>query len=246
MPNLTFDYLCYTQLNSMTWCATAQFIVPSQLRLWSTVSKPLSPSTPFPSFIDLRNLYWQIEPTNQQLSLPQIAHNKRQQQRSGVRILLDTLLDKLGISDTLDESQFPYRLVNSHYYVCFSHSQDKVAVVISHHRAVGIDIETQNIPWHVVQRFYHTAELSILAKLSEEQRILVSKRLWQLKESFIKIYQYKLAQGLGMDYSYLITNLILADDHSTIICDDHSDESDPSYQGYQILVLSEQQTIIIF
>jgi len=55
-------------------------------------------------------------------SVPALARKQRQQQRQGVRQLLKELLKKLAIDDTLDESSFPYRLVNSQHYVCFSHT----------------------------------------------------------------------------------------------------------------------------
>jgi len=198
-------------------------------------------------------------------SVPALARKQRRQQRQGVRQLLQELLKKLEIDDTLDESSFPYRLVNSQHYVCFSHTgassskqttesyqtdlthlHSKIAVVISRQRPAGIDIETNNIAWHVVKRFYSESELAILQELSITQRERIAKLLWQIKESFIKVNQYTLAQGLGMDYSHLIPSLI----------NNNKDTNSPSilntieaanYQSiYRITALQSQQTVVVF
>ena len=189
-----------------------------------------------------------------------MAQHQRQLQRKGVRLLLQQLLAELKLRDTLDESNFPYRLSSSEYYVCFSHTgsknhdinqntvqtinkslNSKVTVVISRHRPIGIDIETNHVAWHVAQRFYSEHEMAALQALSPLQRRIIAKLLWQIKESFIKIHQYKLAQGLGVDYSYLIADLIHAirePSYLMVIADIKSD--------YRIAVLSAQQTIVIF
>ncbi|GAF61209.1 phosphopantethiene-protein transferase domain family protein [Psychrobacter sp. JCM 18903] len=189
-----------------------------------------------------------------------MAQHQRHLQRKGVRLLLQQLLDELKLRDTLDESNFPYRLSSSKYYVCFSHTgnknhdtnqntvqtinkslNSKVTVVISRHRPIGVDIETNHVAWHVAQRFYSEHEMAALQALSPLQRKIIAKLLWQIKESFIKIHQYKLAQGLGIDYSYLIADLVYAIREPSslmVIVDIKSD--------YRIAVLSAQQTIVIF
>ncbi|TXD98043.1 4'-phosphopantetheinyl transferase superfamily protein [Psychrobacter frigidicola] len=254
MPTLYLQDICYTQLDSITWCATAKLIRPIPTSIWSDLFKPLAPFDLLLNYMPFnsKTLLWQINNPKNQLSTPQIAHNRRQQQRKGVRLLLHSLITKLNINDTLNESQFPYRLMNSGYYVCFSHSgmdglgsgqsNDKVAVAISYRRTIGIDIETQNIAWTVAQRFYHPAEIDFLVKLPIEQRLVIVKWLWQIKESFIKIYHYKLAQGLGMNYMAIIPDLMagLNKDCTTnfLINDNKSD--------YQIVILSSQQMLVIF
>ncbi len=227
--------ILYTQLDpmTMTWCATAK--VPAS--------------------------HCDIKKTNTCLAAPQIAYNQRQQQRAGVRLLLQALLKRLDIVDSLDESNFPYRLTHSQYYVCFSHSSGsnknttrmqndieksdipyvKVAVVISRHRASGIDIEVKEVKWQLAKRFYHPKELAILQALPMIQRSSAIKCLWQIKESFIKIHQYTLAQGLGMDYSVIAPDLIkLPTDSPPLltITDDNS--------GYRIAVIPSQQTVIVY
>ena len=232
MQTLNLHNIQYTQLNPMTWCATAEVTAPfSQNRV------DLLSNSPVPS-------------------ARETAYHQRLQQRAGVRLLLQSLLDKLNIIDSLDDISFPYRLVDSQYYVCFSHTgasskfatneniiehlDNKVAVVISHHRPAGIDIEVNNVKWQVVQRFYHTNEIAILQTLPTVQRDIIAKLLWQIKESFIKIYQYKLAQGLGMDYSYLIADLISgATSNSPLLV--FSDNK----SNYYITLSLYQQTVIV-
>ena len=216
----------------MTWCATAEVTAPfSQNRVYLLSNSPVP-------------------------SARETAYHQRMQQRAGVRLLLQSLLDKLNIIDSLDDTSFPYRLVDSQYYVCFSHTgasskfatneniiehlDNKVAVVISHHCPAGIDIEVNNVKWQVVQRFYHANEIVILQTLPTVQRDIIAKLLWQIKESFIKIYQYKLAQGLGMDYSYLIADLISgATSNSPLLV--FSDNK----SNYYITLSLYQQTVIV-
>lgn len=137
---------------------------------------------------------------------------KRQAQRVGVRLLLQKLLAHLNITDTLKESAFPYRLTDNRYFVCFSHSAHALAVAVSFERAIGIDVEVGTIKWQVAKRYFHQDEIATLHTLSICQRALVSKRLWQIKESFIKIDQSKLYQGLGVSYHSIINELVAIED----------------------------------
>lgn len=237
MQTLNLHNIQYTQLNPMTWCATAEVTVPfsqNRVDLLSNSSVPSARET---------------------------AYHQRLQQRAGVRLLLQSLLDKLNIIDSLDDTSFPYRLFDSQYYVCFSHTgasnkfatdkhrndkvfehlDNKVAVVISHHCPAGIDIEVNNVKWQVVQRFYHANEIGILQTLPTVQRDIIAKLLWQIKESFIKIYQYKLAQGLGMDYSYLMTCLINSIKEKLPLLVFEDDKT-----NYHLAYLPEQQTVIVY
>ena len=163
--------------------------------------------------------------------------------------------------DTLNDASFPYRLANSQYYVCFSHTgahkpiisnqhknenlfkhlDNKVAVIISTHHPVGIDIEINAVKWEVAQRFYHANEIAVLQTLSTMQRDTAAKLLWQIKESFIKIFQYKLAQGLGKDYSYLIADLISGATSKSPLLDINDNKS-----NYRIALLRHQQTVIVY
>ena len=239
MQNLMLHDILYTQLDpmTMTWCATAQV-------------RPIQP--------------YYDQAADAHLAAPQIARHQRQQQRAGVRLLLQALLEKMNIRDTLDESSFPYRLTRSQYYVCFSHTgassqsnaaqlniekpfnrsdnlDNQVAVVISCHRPAGIDIEANNVKWQVVKRFYHPKELAILQALPMIQRSSAIKCLWQIKESFIKIHQYTLAQGLGMDYSAIIYDLLNQPIETLPLLTLTDDKT-----NYRISVISSQQTVIIY
>ncbi|MEL0619341.1 4'-phosphopantetheinyl transferase family protein [Psychrobacter proteolyticus] len=271
MPTSNLTQIQYTQLDTTTWCVTAQVSeTVSHLVTGSLWNKSLwlsSCNTSYEDIIkfDSLNWYYQVATAVPKHSVPALARKQRQQQRQGVRQLLQELLKKLEIDDTLDESSFPYRLVNSQHYVCFSHTgtnsskqttesnqtnftrlHSKIAVVISRQRPAGIDIEINNIAWHVVKRFYSESELSILQELSTDQRERTAKLLWQIKESFIKVNQYTLAQGLGMDYSHLISSLI-ENNKEVNSASVLNDSEDTDYQSvYRIATLQSQQTVIVF
>ena len=260
ISTLSLTQLHYTQLDATTWCATAQVSqtlkAQQEEKIWQT--------TAFTSHIaryDFTEVNWQYHSATLTLSVRELAHKQRQLQRQGVRLLLKKLLNELNISDSLDESGFPYRLSNNGYYVCFSHTssanknnvsersaltlnetlKSHVAVIITRHRPVGIDVESNNIKWRVAQRFYSTDELAALNLLPIIQRDNLAKLLWQIKESFIKIHQYTLAQGLGMDYAYLIPDLIcyLEEPLVTRVIQCQSPH-------YRIAILPNQQTVVIF
>jgi len=266
MPTLNLYNIQYSQLDSKTWYATAQVTASCPLIFFDLFSN--SPLLFNANLLNIdtdkfSHITWHYHISNVSLSARKIAYQQRQKQRAGVRLLLQSLLNKLDINDSLDDVSFPYRLVDSQYYVCFSHTgasspntstqqnrekpfnglDNKVAVVISCHRPAGIDIESNNVAWRVAKRFYHTNEIAILQALTITQRDTVAKLLWQIKECFIKIYQYKLAQGLGMDYSYLITGLVngieaQAQPPSLAFNDDKT--------GYYLILLPEQQTVIVY
>ncbi|WLP95549.1 4'-phosphopantetheinyl transferase superfamily protein [Psychrobacter sp. M13] len=169
--------------------------------------------------------------------------SKRQNQRNGVRLLLQRLLTELAIVDTLDELAFPYRLSRHGYYVCFSHSADKVAVAISYQQAVGIDVEVNTVAWKVAKRYYHASEIAILELLPNAKRDYLVKLLWQVKESLIKIDQNKLAAGLGVPYTALARQLVENDD----IADSSSIQLNHHHAANrQLMILATQQTIVVF
>ncbi|MGM8939349.1 4'-phosphopantetheinyl transferase family protein [Psychrobacter glaciei] len=264
MPTLPLTHIQYTQLDPMTWCATAQVSEPLYVNtkaIWGKSTRLSVSHILDTDFRKISRINWYYHPLQSQLSVKEVAHNQRQRQRKGVRLLLKALLNKLEITDILNESSFPYRLVESQHYVCFSHTDmghrsdigkdsehnnsrtpsNYIAVVISRHHAVGIDIETNEVAWHVAQRFYHPHETAALQALPKSERNALTKLLWQIKESFIKVYQYKLAQGLGINYSYLIPSLInIINENAalSVISDNKA--------NYHIVVLPSQQTVIVF
>ena len=269
MSTLKLRDIDYQQLDATTWYASAQIITPSFLNYSDLLSdlpllfNPnlfLNTSVEKLRHMQWRQMQWYRIPTVS-LSKREIAHRQRQQQRTGVRLLLQSLLNKLEMIDTLNDASFPYRLANSQYYVCFSHTgahnkiisnqhkknkpfdylDNKVAVVISAHRPVGIDIEINAVKWQVAQRFFHVNEMAILQTLPPMQRNIIAKLLWQIKESFIKVFQYKLAQGLGKDYSYLIADLIKDATSNSPLLDINDNKS-----NYRIALLRYQQTVIVY
>lgn len=264
MSPLNLTELHYTQLDSTTWCATAQVSETLWLNfeaLKAQVSWLLMAHAPYIHFYNFTELYWEYYASPHIISARQMAHHQRQLQRQGVRQLLQKLLARLKIDDTLDESHFPYRLRESRYYVCFSHTGidnnndinkkssqslniqlgSHVAVIISSRRPVGIDIENSNIAWRVVQRYYSVNEIELLESLSIIQRDYVAKLLWQIKESYIKIQQYTLAQGLGKDYAHLVIDLIdsMNEPSSMKIILDRQTQ-------YYIVVLPTQKMVVVF
>ena len=264
MPTLKLHNIQYSQLDSTTWCATAQVTAScplESLHLFDNLPSLFNANLLNIDTDKFSHITWHCHISKVSLSALKIAYEQRQQQRAGVRLLLQSLLNKLGIIDSLDDVSFPYRLVNSQYYVCFSHTgasspntstqpsgeksfnglDNKVAVVISCHRPAGIDIEGNNVEWRVAKRFYHTNEIAILQALPITKRDTVAKLLWQIKESFIKIHQYTLAQGLGMDYSHLMTCLInsIKEKLPLLVFEDDKTK-------YHLAYLPEQQTVIVY
>ena len=269
MSTLKLRDIHYQQLDATTWYASAQIITPCFLNypvLLSDLPLLFNPNLFLDTSVEkLRHMQWrQMQlyriPTVS-LSTREIAHRQRQQQRTGVRLLLQSLLNKLEMIDTLDDASFPYRLANSQYYVCFSHTgthnkiisnqhknenlfkhlDNKVAVIISTHRPVGIDIEINPVKWQVAQRFFHVNEMAILQTLPPMQRNIIAKLLWQIKESFIKVFQYKLAQGLGKDYSHLIADLIKDATSKSPLLAINDNKS-----NYRIALLYFQQIVIVY
>ncbi|WLW67382.1 4'-phosphopantetheinyl transferase superfamily protein [Psychrobacter sp. van23A] len=265
MSSLKLRDIHYQQLDATTWYASAQIITPSFLNysdLLSDLPLLFNPNLFLSTSVEvLRHMQWQYRIPTVSLSTREIAHRQRQQQRTGVRLLLQSLLNKLEMIDTLDDASFPYRLANSQYYVCFSHTgthnkiisnqhknkktfehlDNKVAVVISAHRPIGIDIEINPVKWQVAQRFFHANEMDILQTLPPMQRDIIAKLLWQIKESFIKVFQYKLAQGLGKDYSHLIADLIKdATSKSPLLA------INDNRSNYRIALLYFQQIVIVY
>ena len=122
MPTSNLTQIQYTQLDTTTWCVTAQVSESvSHLVTESLWKKSLwlsSCNTSCKDIIKFNSLNWYYQvATAPRHSVPDLARKQRQQQRQGVRQLLQELLKKLEIDDTLDESSFPYRLVNSQHYV---------------------------------------------------------------------------------------------------------------------------------
>lgn len=146
-------------------------------------------------------------------------------QQAAVRALLRQVMtaDKRFDCYVLNESCHPFCL--SHfalpkYYVSFSHSccqhglaHLSVALVIAR-TPCGIDVECGAVSVAVAKRFFHANELMALAVMNETTRQCLIKRLWQLKEAWIKAKQSTLAVGMGVDFSPLLTQLGQVGNHA--------------------------------
>ena len=86
----------------------------------------------------------------------------------------------------LSDSNFPYRLLPFNYYVCFSHSGNKVACAINKYCPIGIDTEINTISMQVAERFYSSEEIQWLQQLDPNQQSQSIRVLWMLKEASIK------------------------------------------------------------
>lgn len=94
------------------------------------------------------------------------------------------LLQTKGLS--LLESSYPYRLLPFNYYVCFTHSANKVACAIHTEQVIGIDLEVNPVSIKVAQRYYTPEEKNWLSQLDTDCLPQAVKLLWLLKEASIK------------------------------------------------------------
>lgn len=113
------------------------------------------------------------------------------------------LFSTCGLS--LQQSSYPYRILPFNYYICFTHSADKVSCAIHKHRPIGIDIEKHPVSLSVAQRFYDKQEIRWLLSLDVEIQPQALNLLWMLKEATIKISQKENKHLL----SGLKTNMLL-------------------------------------
>lgn len=86
----------------------------------------------------------------------------------------------------LVENNYPYRLLPFNYYICFTHSSNKIACAIHTKKPIGIDLETNPVSMQVAQRYYTLEEKEWLAQLDNNRLSQARKLLWLLKEASIK------------------------------------------------------------
>lgn len=86
----------------------------------------------------------------------------------------------------LSENSYPYRLLPFNYYVCFTHSANKIACAIHTKKPIGIDLEVNPISMKVARRYYTLEEKKWLAQLDNNGLPQALNLLWQLKEASIK------------------------------------------------------------
>lgn len=84
------------------------------------------------------------------------------------------------------ENNYPYRLLPFNYYVCFTHSANKIACAMHINKPIGIDLEINPISMKVAQRYYTLEENNWLSQLDNDHLPQALKLLWLLKEASIK------------------------------------------------------------
>lgn len=132
--------------------------------------------------------------------------NKKSTQSLAVRQLLHWLQCQLNLSGTLIETAFPYYFLSQNhqqFFVCFSHSQNKVAVIISSNPC-AIDIETKPVKDTIAKHFFHTDELAYLHQIPIHQQAFFRLVLWQLKENLVKLQGRQLIFWLKQNHSQLL------------------------------------------
>lgn len=135
-------------------------------------------------------------------------NHKKHTQSQAVRQLLNWLQAQINLSGALVEHQFPYHFIHrqQRYFVCFSHSVNHVALIISQQYA-AIDIENRSISLAIAKRFYHPNEILHISSLSSSQQQSTIDFLWRLKECMIKLDNQLLVNGLSNDFSNLLPSL---------------------------------------
>lgn len=146
---------------------------------------------------------------------------QRQTQRRAARSLLDFCLQNHFPDSFLDESDFPYRLVDRttkpKHYLSFSHSGDRVALIVAD-RPCGIDVETRSIDAKVADRFFHANEKNWLDRLSDAKKAQGRRLLWQIKESAAKANASALSQTLAMDFSRIAAKALKGKGGGLVSC----------------------------
>ena len=113
----------------------------------------------------------------------------------------------------LSDANFPYRLLPFNYYVCFSHSGNKVTCAINKYCPIGIDTEINTISMQVAERFYSSEEVKWLQQLNPNQQPEAMSVLWMLKEALIKktmANKANLLSGLKINVLLPAQNLLLS------------------------------------
>lgn len=111
----------------------------------------------------------------------------------------------------LVESSYPYSLLPFNYYVCFTHSDKKIACAIHAKKAIGIDLEINPVSMKVAQRYYTLEEKKWLSQLDNDHLPQALNLLWQLKEASIKqstINNANLLSGLKISKLLAAQNLM--------------------------------------
>lgn len=84
------------------------------------------------------------------------------------------------------ENRYPYKLLPFNYYICFTHSANKIACAIHSDKVIGIDLEANPVSIKVADRYYTPQEKHWLSQLDPDSLPQALKLLWMLKEASIK------------------------------------------------------------
>ncbi|WP_131669137.1 4'-phosphopantetheinyl transferase family protein [Psychrobacter pygoscelis] len=202
----------FFKLDDGCWCATAQIAFNTQ----QSADSNLGDSQ-------------RHQPTNHTLNI----------QRLAVRALCQALMSHLNITDDIDERSFPYRLSQAGHYLCFSHSQSQVAVILNTQRPSGVDIEAREVSWRLAQRFYHDDEITQLQNIEPPLCAQLCRHLWQIKECLVKIEQTTLIATLGQSCAQLIPEIINAARINELTSTHYPCQSAQQDNSQQLIVLSE-------
>lgn len=154
--------------------------------------------------------------------------SKQNVQSLAVRQLLNWLQCRLNLTGRLIETAFPYHFFsqnNQQFFVCFSHSQNKVAVIISP-KICAIDIETRVIKQSIAKHFFHADELMFLHKIPIKNQEFFCLVLWQFKENLVKLYGQTLIFWLRQNHSQILPYIKYGNNKQSIklnfnVCQDH-------------------------
>lgn len=170
----------------------------------------------------LSNLISNKPVSNKSVLNKSVLHNA---QKIAVRQLLYYCQTQFYSGYTFFNNTYPYYLDNgnNHYWVSFSHSLHKVALIISPN-ACGIDVEYSTISSSVAKRFFHPNELAILANHPDPAH--ARQLLWQIKECFAKLTNTTLSHTISQDYGLFLSTLDLLKKWNTLgqyrlYCDDN-------------------------
>lgn len=144
---------------------------------------------------------FEIIPNHTDLYLDKLDNYPQKTGSQACRELLAIIQQQNNLTAPLQIDNFPYHFSTQQqtYFVCFSHSQQQIAILLSKSAKIGVDIEDKLIKDNVVQRFFAKNEQQWINNLTKPQQSLAKKMLWTLKESIVK--------SLANPQSILITTL---------------------------------------
>lgn len=168
---------------------------------------------------------------------------QRQLQKKAIRQLLSLCMtDKFG-GYQLDEACHPYQIIQKNkpsFFVSFSHSGNKVALIISP-TPCGIDIETNSVGYHIAKRFFHQNELRYIAGLANSEKDKATTLLWQIKECMVKLQNTTLSQLISQDMSEY-AKALMSNSRQWVKCQSINGEGYLLWQDHQMVAIQRTNT----